>query len=233
MKKLILTATLIASATMAYSQGIVGFADTLTPGYVVQSADPHTSSAVTGTYEGSPNFTAALYSLTGNVLTTAGLGVDSYGYINSYSQFLSDSFNLQQTTLGGSANGVSAGNGYFVGNNQTITGTTGGFSGSSYTAFDVLAVAAWTGGYETLALAEASGTADIGIIAFVNPIGPGGADPHVPGLTGWPTTASPASIANEAPGYPELIMSPVPEPTTIALGALGGLSLLLFRRKQA
>jgi len=36
-----------------------------------------------------------------------------------------------------------------------------------------------------------------------------------------------------AAGVPMFSVSPVPEPTTLALGALGGLGLLLFRRKKA
>jgi hypothetical protein len=31
----------------------------------------------------------------------------------------------------------------------------------------------------------------------------------------------------------DIIMAIIPEPTTLALGILGGLSLLAFRRKQA
>jgi hypothetical protein len=204
---------------------------------VVDTDDQFWSSDVTATFTASPNFTAALYALPGNVTSLTGLGVDPYGYLN-YMSFLSDGFALVagSTTLGGSANGVvfDGGDGYFFGQNVTITGTTGGYNPGtgSYTAYDVLAVAAWTGGYSSLAAAEASGSSRYGIIAFVNPIGPGGANPEIPGLVGWPTTPLPAEVANDS-GIPDLVMSPIPEPTTMALGALGGLSLLLFRRKQS
>jgi hypothetical protein len=47
-----------------------------------------------------------------------------------------------------------------------------------------------------------------------------------------PSGLSPAGTFTAMPGN-VVIVAPVPEPTTLALGILGGLSLLAFRRKQA
>jgi hypothetical protein len=42
------------------------------------------------------------------------------------------------------------------------------------------------------------------------------------------------SFGDNGPGMPALVVSPVPEPTTLALAGLGGLaSLVAFRRKQS
>ncbi len=136
---------------------------------------------------------------------------------------------LVTTTEGGSANGYSAGNGYFNGGTATLPATAGGYAGGAYTENDVLAVVCWTGTAATLSAAVLAGD-DIGIFTFVNHIGPGGTSPQVPSLNGWPTTLSPANSAND--GYPELLLSPVPEPTTLALAGLGGLSLMLIRRRK-
>jgi len=230
MKKLILTVTVVAGAAMAaYSQGAVDFTDTTTSGYVVADPAGHLSSS-TASYAASSDFTAQLWALPGNVTTTSGLGIDAYGYISAAS-FLGDGFNLVSTTLGGSGNGVSAGDGYFDDGGVAISGTTGNDSGA---VKDVLAVVCWTGHAQSTLAAALSAGQLVGILAFVNPIGAGGTDPIVPGLSGWNNGlgASPASVANEPPGYPELIMGTVPEPTTFALMGLGGLSLLLFRRRS-
>jgi hypothetical protein len=232
MKKLILTSAVIVGAALgAYAQGVVAFNDESTPGYVIESTLSHTSSTVTTAYVASPNFTAALYALSGHVTSLAGLGVDAYGYITP-GQFALDGFNLVSTALGGSANGVTffGGDGYFDGAAPIISGTTGGFNGSIYTQNDVLAVVAWTGTYANLATALAN-NAKVGIMAFVNNIGPGGTDPNIPNLTGWPSAVSPLAVAN-SDNFPELILSPVPEPSTLVLGTLGALSFLAIRRRK-
>ena len=63
-----------------------------------------------------------------------------------------------------------------------------------------------------------------GVLAFLN-------------NTGGSYTSTPAGTPVVLQGWDNLnenlVLSPVPEPTTLALGALGGLSLLLFRRKQS
>jgi PEP-CTERM motif len=41
------------------------------------------------------------------------------------------------------------------------------------------------------------------------------------------------SVANLGSGNYGLVMAPVPEPTTLALGALGGLALMAFRRRKS
>lgn len=234
MKKLILTtAAMVGAAMGAYSQGVVYFNDELTPGYVVvDSAGPNSSS--TASYTAAANFTAQLYALSGNAtIGSMTFAPSADGYL-TVPQFDADNFTLVGTTLGGSANGVTfgGGDGYFDGGKQTLAATTGGYDtpSSTYTANDVLAVVAWTGTYADLTSAIAGG-ASIGIFAFLNNIGPGGSNPAVPQLNGWPTTLSPANTAND--GYPELILSPVPEPTTLALAGLGGAALLAFRRRQA
>jgi len=235
MKKLVITtAVVLTAAVAAYSQGVVSFDDEATPGYVVIDVNGPNSSS-TASYTAAPNFTAALYSMAGDVaLTSLADQPNADGYL-SIAQFNADGFTLDGTTLGGSQNGVSfgGGDGYFSGGKFTLTGTAGGYNNgtSTYTEQDALAVVCWTGTSATLAAAELAG-ADIGIFAFENNIGPGGTAPQLPELTGWPTALSPANTAND--GFPELILSPapVPEPATLALAGLGGLSVLLFRRRK-
>ncbi len=234
MKKLIFATTALLGAAMAaYSQGVVDFDDEQSAGYVVVDVNGPNSSS-TASYTAAPNFTAALYALSGdNSLSALTDQPSSDGYL-SYAQFLADNFgSVVATTLGGSANGVSfgGGNGYFNDNKVTLPSTAGGFNTgtSQYTEQDVLALVCWTGTYANLAAAVAA-NADVGIFAFVNNIGPGGTSPAVPELTGWPTTLSPANSAND--GFPELILSPVPEPATLAVAGLGGLSMLLIRRRK-
>ena len=137
-----------------------------------------------------------------------------------------------QLIRGGSANGGTLDDGYFFSAYAAgLTSSVGGWSDGNYTAFDVLAIVGWEGTYSSLGAALAVG-APIGIITFVNPLGPGGADPHVPNLIGWDgLTVSPAAAAND-PGCPDLILEGVPEPSTFALAGLGGVALLSFRRRS-
>jgi len=118
---------------------------------------------------------------------------------------------------------------FFGPQTATITGVTG----TSVTPADaVIAVVAWTGGYSTYAAALASGTSDIGILVFVQGVGPASPSPYTEDIsTGWNSTPnSPTSAANG--GNEDLILSPVPEPGTMALAGLGSLSLFLLRRKK-
>jgi hypothetical protein len=53
-----------------------------------------------------------------------------------------------------------------------------------------------------------------------------------PGTTLWGTSASPQGLPINASNMQLYLLPPVPEPTTLALAGLGGLSLLLFRRQR-
>ena len=94
----------------------------------------------------------------------------------------------------------------------------------------MLALVCWTGTAATLSAAIATPGTEIGIFAFVNPIGPGGENPAVPELNWLAHDVVSGNSANN--GYPEMLLSPVPEPTTLALAGLGGLSLMLIRRRK-
>jgi hypothetical protein len=99
--------------------------------------------------------------------------------------------------------------GWFVGPTITLTGYTGG-----PVTFDILA---WV----------ASG-----------PYSGGTYDTSLNGSLIWTEPASAIATGVEAPGEftampGDIMIAIIPEPTTLALGILGGLSLLAFRRKQA
>jgi hypothetical protein len=225
MKKTILTmAATVGVSLLGYSQGAVNLQNYQgLNGQLVAIAN--SAGAVTG-YAG--DFTVALY-YASTVSSTPLANADSYGYL-SYAGFQADNLSLATTVTSTGANGA----GVFEGGTATL-GIAGGYTAGQYTVSDVLALAAWTGGYSTLAEAEAAG-ADVGIITFVNNIGPGGSSPEVPYLTGWDSlTPTPGVESFEGSSqYPDLVMSPavVPEPGTMAMAGLGSLSLLLFRRKK-
>jgi PEP-CTERM motif-containing protein len=233
MKKLILTVAMVAGVSMvAFSQGAsMTVGNFSANGYVITDPAGHLSSS-TASYTKTATFTVQLWALPGNVTSTAGLGIDAYGYITPSSTILATDGFVQVANIGNVAGGGSSGAGLF--NDSTaanIIGSTGAFPYTA-AASDVVALVAWTGTASTLQLAIAGG-ASVGILAFVNPLGPGGANPNIPDDSiGWNALAnSPASAANH--GTEDFILAPVPEPTTLALAGLGGAALLAIRRKKA
>jgi len=110
---------------------------------------------------------------------------------------------------------------FFDGSTVTLAGITAG-TGNADVNNVQLFLRGWTGAFADYASAFAAasvGTAAVGQTAvFSNPTGGAG-------------TALPANMVGWLVNNP-LILAPVPEPTTLALGGLGIASLLLFRRKK-
>jgi len=222
MKKIILTITAVLGASLSgFSQGQVYVENANATGNVVVDVNGPASTS-TASYTEAASFDVAIYSITAT--TTAGLtGLSSDGYLNPL-DLISDGFT--QDEIAGSLTPLTGSAGQFGGTEPTaaITGVT--------SANAVLALVAWTGNYSTFAAALASGTADVGILAFVNAVGGASPSPSITDIaTGWNALPnSPASQANG--GTDDLILSPVPEPGTMALAGLGSLSLFLLRRKK-
>jgi hypothetical protein len=220
MKKIILTLAAVAGASFSgFSQGQVAFDNANANGFVVvdPAGDQSSSKA---SYTDAASFDVACYSITAT--TTAGLaGLDAYGYLNPL-DLTSDGFT--QDTVGGSLTPILGSAGAFGPETAIINGVT--------SANAVIAVVAWTGGFSTYAAALASGTSDVGILVFVNAVGPAPQSPYTQDIaTGLDGLAnSPASAANG--GNDDMILAPVPEPGTMALAGLGSLSLFLLRRKK-
>jgi hypothetical protein len=226
MKKIILTLVAVTGATLSgFSQGQVAFENGAANGYVAVDQSGHTSGSTSGYTQQAASFDVACYSLAQGTL--AGItGLDAYNYL-SPADLTSDGFT--QDLIAGSLTPLVGANGVFGPQTATISGVTG----TSTTPADaVIAVVAWTGGYSTFAAALAAGTSDIGILVFVQGVGPASPSPYTEDIaTGWNSTPnSPTSSANG--GNEDLIMSPVPEPGTMALAGLGSLSLFLLRRKK-
>jgi len=110
---------------------------------------------------------------------------------------------------------------FFDGTTVILTGITAG-TGNADANNVQLFIRGWTGAFADYASASAAastGNAAIGQTAvWSNPTGGAG-------------TALPANMVNWLASNP-LMLAPVPEPTTLALGGLGIASLLLFRRRK-
>jgi PEP-CTERM motif-containing protein len=223
-KTLIALAVVVGLTATGYSQGYVFFDDANTAsGVVTYNAAP---SATTGAanYNYSATFTVQLWYISALTAPSASSeGANSFGYLTT-SQFLSDSYTLAATQSG-------SGGGFNAGSSVALSGVTGGNNA-------LLALVAWTGNFANLA-AAISGNANIGIITFSNPTASSSLSPSIPELTGWdalPQTAASAAYAasKTVAGAADLILSPVPEPSSLALAGLGGLaSLMAIRRKKA
>jgi len=122
-------------------------------------------------------------------------------------------------TVLGTVSGANANNGYISGNTlETATAGMGESAGASATFI----VEGWQGNFANYAAAVAGEPAGghVGMsVEFVNAMGnPNLTPPGLPAaITGWDGN---------------LLLVPVPEPTTIALGGLGAAALLLFRRRK-
>jgi hypothetical protein len=229
MKKLVLTTLAISGLSVAaFAQGVVNW--TGAAGFVVGQTNGTAYSSFTPSGSGNPGGTVGN---TGG--TTAGL---TY----YYELLVSSSAVAVPTTVAGLAAWSDTGLGATDGtsSNGRITQTAGTTASTANnlpagaTENDILV--GWSANLGTTwasALADLQsdsgwvGTGYFGISALGNITGiasPG------PGNAVFGT--SPGQIAAQSPTQLELNQLAVPEPTSIALAAIGGASLLMFRRKK-
>jgi uncharacterized protein (TIGR03382 family) len=223
MKKILSTIVAAGLVASAYSQGQITFENGSANGYVAESSAGDTTANAGGTYiEQTPSFTATLWALSGPDNSDSGLnGLDAYGELN-LADLTSDGF----TEVSGNVAGV---NGAFGPIGEVVPGTV--------SANTVFVVVCWTGAATSLAQAEATIGDYVGDLAFVNAVGPAAPSP-ITGAddidNGWDALANSPRSAAEG-GAEDLVMTQVtstPEPTTLAFAGLGGLSVLLFRRRK-
>jgi hypothetical protein len=214
MKKLLLTAIAASAAAVTYGQGTIvvnNYDNTgVYNGNGGSTANPTFSSAVT---QNGLIFTTDVSSQEGTLGGTAGstlLGADFSWALYGGATDSSSALTLITSETGSAITGDNINWGQLQGgaNAVNITGTT-----ASSTVYLELFV--WEGNtFSTYAAAVAGGdfVGDSGV--FANSSG-GGANPAV-ALT----------------GLPDMELTAIPEPGTLALAALGGASLLMFRRKK-
>ncbi len=206
MKKLTLTiAAMIGLSLGAYAQGYVSMTDQDTPGGV------NTNSSSTGasggwTVTGQP-FTLAIWMAASNSTSVADAAAisaaDQTSGTAAIALLQSDSSVFTQELLGSGEGSLTlAGNATGEGYFALGTIEIQGVSGGTPQLSSVMAIVMTVGNNE-------------GVLAFPQGLG-GSTAPGV--LTYWPSQ--------------NLLLSPVPEPASLALAGLGGLSMLLFRRRN-
>jgi hypothetical protein len=204
MKKLILSIALGGLTASGFAQGTISF------GNLVNSGGGLVYSNTTATTVGATAFKFGAISLelfygpVGSTLAQLEAGGTGFG------DFV---FNTSMTT--------SAAGKFFDGTAVTTLEPAGTGTGDATLNVE-LAIAGWTGSFANYAAASAPGGAALfGITgAWGNPTGGGGAPPATQaGLIDW-------VLANS------LVLTPSPEPTTLALGGLGAAALLMFRRRK-
>jgi len=223
MKKLILTCSVLAIAVGAMAQGAVGGFG-LGSGVYVSAGAGNTQEFDSGLL--SAGFTMQiLFSSTATAANVAAInalnGSVLGGFANEQSTLTAEGFTTAAATVTGLASHGSA---------STMSGFPGSVQLNS-------AFAGSTVGYYALVFTATSGAyaGDTAVIASGNGTSAGGnygaATPGTPYNIGSGSTY--ASYLG-SPGFNDidLTVAPTPEPTTMALAGLGGLSLLALRRKK-
>jgi hypothetical protein len=219
MKKLLLTlSAVIGVSAAAFGQGSVLLQDGATPdfGGVSTAGTNSNDGTVSHYYTGS--LTLEIFAIQNASLATlqadqSGLLADAGNNVAAMALLTADGFGLQ-TINGGSNIVVAASGGTFqVGSAATI-GNSGTITPSGTTV-----------NTEYVLYGSINGGASFGILAL-NPSVTGAAAPGTPANMNsiWPGSSSQAF---------NLYLQPVPEPTTLALAGLGGLSMLFLRRRKA
>jgi len=113
----------------------------------------------------------------------------------------------------------------------TVIGTTIILNGIAEGANAQVEVVGWTGNFSDFASAYASGTA---LVGWCGSSVSGGllSWTQATGAPNASTPTTPVGTPLGAAGFQNLVLVPVPEPSTIALAGLGAATLLLFRRRK-
>ena len=194
--------------TSGKSQAYDGFT---TPGVSALSANVNVS-FLWAAASTTPHIASYLTSTpkTGNSTTT-----ESYSVATAWSTILDGQFTLavnsgtsQVVVTPTSATGVIGYNGGFS------FGVTGTSSGSTYTIYEI----SWPTTYATPAAAQTAGAA----VGWSAPIQ----------YTAVNNIGTAQSTLGAFASYGTFVPAPIPEPATMALAAIGGASLLLFRRRK-
>jgi hypothetical protein len=203
MKKLILSATALAACSLgAHAQGLIFFDTTSSANHVT----------INGALDTTTDINAQL------LMSTTGTA----GTFNPVVTLLLSSSNSTpdgQPGYDGSDVLTAAGDVTFYHN-----GTLQDQSGSSYIPSASAAVGSsaffevigWTGAFDTLAAAQASGTSAFGTSAVFSEV------------LGGPTSVPPPTLG----GFAGVNLVSVPEPSTMAMAGVGLASMLLFRRRN-
>jgi len=228
MKKQIITALALTSlAAGAYAQGsiAINWAGPNGTGITTQGANATSTDNATTWFDGTvslqiyfaPTATGAQLNAINSYLNVSGGAASAIALLGT------DGFvEAETTTLKGSTVGAVSG---------SVTGGSLAFA-SSIGLSAVSGLNPGANGYIALVATEltATGTPKLGaagwqgVIAFANNVG---GNPNA-----TPTPGTPANLTGWNTLNTNLVLSPVPEPATMALAALGGASLLLFRRRK-
>jgi hypothetical protein len=217
-KALTTTVALIGFGVCSYGQGTLGADGSFTS----PNPNEYGSFNLDNTANTTPSESAASGGLVwiGNTFGTAALlNQDVNIAVYNGSTLIVSLLEEPNDTGPGYGDGTAYGGGQFIDNSTTTyydTAVAGGGTASLTLDF-------WTGNYTSYAAAVASGLSSVygATTTFSQPLGNGG---------------FPASSATDFTGMPAVVLLPVapaPEPATLALATLGGLSLLALRRRKA
>lgn len=217
-KTLITTLATVGLATGVFAQGQFNFQATSANGLISYSTDNATSALVPTAGLGS------FGSVSIGFYTAPNGTVLSINQASGLPDFTGWTFNTLIAT-------IATGSGKTAAKTVTVANAANGVNVE-------VEVVAWNGSATSWSQAVGNITATT-LLGWSGKVFPGSGSAS--GALGWsqptgdPTAAIPqvaAGLSTGAGAYSGLVLAPVPEPTTIALGGLGAAALLLFRRRK-